>query len=276
MNELPETHTIAHQINDQLMGKTIHAVIAAASPHKFAWYYGDPAEYSIRLTGSIIKSAADFGMMVEISLTHSTLVFSDGVRLRWHPAAGRVPNKHQLLCYFDDETALSASIAMYGGLFCWEIGTDFDDDYYRVAKEKPSPLVDAFDESYFEKLLTAENVLNLSLKAALATEQRIPGLGNGCLQDILWRAGLHPRRKIKTITVTEIGTLFSNLKATLAEMAAKGGRSTEKDLFGKAGAYQVLMCHKNQDQPCPRCGDFIHKESYMGGSIYVCPTCQPG
>ncbi|MFA6873005.1 MAG: zinc finger domain-containing protein, partial [Bacteroidaceae bacterium] len=27
-------------------------------------------------------------------------------------------------------------------------------------------------------------------------------------------------------------------------------------------------------QPCPRCGNQIRKEAYMGGSIYYCPTCQ--
>ena len=275
MNELPESTTLARQINEHLAGKTISTVLAASSPHKFAWYYGDPAEYSSRLTETTIDSARGFGMMVEISLSQSTLVFSDGVRLRWHPEAGPVPKKHQLLLYFTDGTSLSGSLSMYGGLYCWDKGMTFDYDYYTVAKEKPSPLSEAFDESYFTALLTPADVRKLSLKAALATKQRIPGLGNGCLQDILWHAKLNPRRKVDALTDEEIQTLFTSLKETLAEMAAKGGRSTEKDLFGRPGGYEVLMQSKTKGQPCPGCGDEIQKESYLGGSVYTCPTCQP-
>jgi formamidopyrimidine-DNA glycosylase len=43
----------------------------------------------------------------------------------------------------------------------------------------------------------------LSAKAFLATEQRIPGLGNGVLQDILFTAGIHPKRKMAAISEEE-------------------------------------------------------------------------
>jgi formamidopyrimidine-DNA glycosylase len=75
-------------------------------------------------------------------------------------------------------------------------GYIFDNAYYLAAKEKPSPLDDEnFDEAYFLQILTAEETIKLNLKAALATHQRIPGLGNGVLQDILWHAKLSPRAK---------------------------------------------------------------------------------
>ena len=275
MNELPEAVTLTRQINQHLVGKTITTVLAASSPHKFAWYYGDPAEYPARLRDSAIESAAAFGMMVEVTLSRAMLVFSDGVRLRWHPQAGPVPKKHQLLLYFDDTSALSGSLAMYGGLFCWDRDMAFDYDYYTIAKEKPSPLSETFDAAYFKSLLAPENVQKLSLKGALATEQRIPGLGNGSLQDILWRTRLNPRRKVAELTDQEMDTLFTSLKDTLAEMAEKGGRSTEGDLFGRPGGYPVVMQAKAKSTPCPRCGGEIHKEAYMGGSVYTCPTCQP-
>jgi len=275
MNELPEATTLARQVNENLVGKNITTVLAATSPHKFAWYYGDPAEYPARLIDSSIDSARAIGMMVKIILSRAFLVISDGVRLRWHPQAGPVPKKHQLLLYFDDATSLSGSLSMYGGLFCWDKGVDFTYEYYTIAKEKPSPLSDAFDETYFEALLAPVDVQKLSLKGALATEQRIQGLGNGSLQDILWRAKLNPRRKVDDLSDAEIEALYTSLKSTLAEMAEKGGRSTEKDLFGQPGSYPVVIFSKNKGKPCPRCGDAIQKASYMGGSVYTCPTCQP-
>ncbi len=275
MIELPESYTLAKQINETLLGKRITALTVAASPHKFAWYYGNPNDYAGRMLGCEICKARGLGMFVEILLPQATLLFSDGVNLRWHPKAGPIPKKHQLLLGLDDGTFLSASISMYGGIFCWEKGDDLDNPYYDIAQEKPSPLTDEFDNDYFHQLLSPEKVQKLSLKGALATEQRIPGLGNGSLQDILWNAKLNPKRKTNTLSKAETNQLFRSLKNTLAEMAHSGGRNTEKDLFGNPGSYQVVMCAANKEKPCPNCGSLIQKASYMGGSIYTCPICQP-
>ncbi len=275
MIELPESNSLAQQINETLTGKTITSVVAAASPHKFAWYHGDPAEYPTRLIDNDIISARGLGIFVEINLSRATLLFSDGVNLRLHSADSPLPKKHQLLLGLNDGTFLSASLSMYGGLFCWEEGVAFDNEYYEIARKKPSPLTEIFDEAYFLKLLSPEKVQKLSLKAALATEQRIPGLGNGCLQDILWNANLNPRRKVNTLSDAEANHLFVSLKTTLAEMTRLGGRSTEKDLFGEPGGYPVVMCAANKGKPCPKCGSLIQKSAYMGGSVYTCATCQP-
>lgn len=275
MIELPESKTYAKQIAETLTGKTVISVQAASSPHKFAWFYGDPEEYDQRLLETEILSARGFGMFVEINLSRSTLLFSDGTNLRVHPTSGPIPIKHQLLLGLNDGTFFSASIAMYGGVFCWDIETNFENIYYDIAKAKPSPLKEAFDAAYFQALLAPDEIRKLSLKAALATEQRIPGLGNGCLQDILWHAKLNPKRKVMTLTDDDLQKLFTSLKGTLAEMTRLGGRSTEKDLFGQPGGYQVVMHAGNKGKPCPDCGRLIQKEAYLGGSVYTCPTCQP-
>ncbi len=275
MLELPETTILARQISENLKGRIIQSVVAAQSPHKFAWYHGDPQTYSARLEGDAILSAEAHGMFVQVNTSNTTLLFSDGVNLRWHPAAGELPAKHQLFLGFDDGTALSASVAMYGGLECWEHGEKLENPYYIIALQKPSPLSEGLDAAYFENLLTSEKVLKLSLKAALATEQRIPGLGNGCLQDILWHAELNPRRKVSELMDGQLERLFATLKQTLTAMTELGGRSTEKDLFGQPGGYAVKMCAASAALPCPRCGGAIIKEAFLGGSVYYCSSCQP-
>lgn len=275
MLELPESHTLARQINESLIGKTITAVIPATSPHKFAWYFGDPADYPERLINCQILSARGLGMFVEVTLSNAMLLFSDGINLRLHPEAGPVPKKHQLLLELDEENHFSVALSMYGGIYCWSQGDEFDYSYYNIAMEKPSPLTEAFDQAYFEMILSPDAVQTLSLKGALATEQRIPGLGNGSLQDILWRANLHPKRKTHSLSDAECENLFMSLKNTLSEMSRLGGRSTEKDLFGQPGGYPVVMCAAYNGRPCPKCGVLIQKASYMGGSIYTCSQCQP-
>lgn len=274
MIELPEALILASQISQHLSGKTVISTTAAQSPHKFAWYHGDPANYPAKLNGSRVLFARGLGMFVEITLSNCMLLFSDGANLRLHPQAGPVPAKHQLLLGFEDGCSLSASVAMYGGVVCWANSELYENSYYTTAQAKPSPLSEVFDETYIRALLAPESARKLPLKAALATEQRIPGLANGCLQDILWEARLHPRRKVSALSDAELQQLYISLKQTLREMTRAGGRSTEKDLFGQPGGYQVRLCAQNNGKPCPRCGSLIVKEAYLGGSIYTCPTCQ--
>jgi len=45
MLEIPESKVMSLQIEEVLAGKRIAKVNTATSPHKFAWYSGDPAEY---------------------------------------------------------------------------------------------------------------------------------------------------------------------------------------------------------------------------------------
>jgi len=108
----------------------------------------------------------------------------------------------------------------------------------------------------------------------LATEQRIPGLGNGTLQDVLFNARLHPKKKANTLSGKDRQALFSSVKTTIATMASKGGRDTELNLFGHPGGYRTILCKNTVNKLCTLCGTTIKKETYMGGTIYYCEKCQ--
>lgn len=273
MIELPEAFVLSEQLSATIKGKTIMSATANVSPHKFAWYFGDPAAYDGLLRGKTVTGAVAYAGQVELQAEKMRLLFSDGVSLRYHAEGEARPKKHQLLIEFDDHTALSGSVQMYGGLSCFAVGQN-DNPYYLAAKEHPSPLTDAFNEAYFAAML-ANASEKLSVKAFLATEQRIPGLGNGVLQDILFTAKIHPKRKLSTLSKGECSAMFSAVKAVLADMTMHGGRDTERDLFGCFGGYRTLLSKNTLDKPCTVCGGALQKQAYMGGSIYVCEQCQP-
>jgi len=273
MIEIPEAKVISNQANQQLTGKMIAGVTAAQSPHKFAWYSGDPAGYPDLLTGKKLGTAVCRGGMVEISVEDVTLLFTDGINLRYLKDRSEIPAKHQLLIEFFDGSYLSASVAMYGGLWCYRNGTH-DNPYYLAACQKPSPLSDGFTSEYFDSLFLVEKE-KYSLKAFLATEQCIPGLGNGVLQDILYHARCHPKRKVFTLTSDNRKTLYQSIRNVLKNMAEQGGRDTEVDLFGKPGGYLTRLSRNTVGKPCAVCGNLILKQPYLGGSIYFCPVCQP-
>ncbi|MCL1938552.1 MAG: endonuclease VIII [Candidatus Azobacteroides sp.] len=272
MLEIPESKVMSQQIEEVLSGKRIVEVKNATSPHKFVGYNGDPQEYDSLLSGKQILSSHGHGMFVDICCEdHTFLIGGEGTNIRYYPSREKCPEKFQLQVIFDDDSCIVFTVAMYGGI--WACREEFQNAYYQRSLHSISPLEDAFDESVFEKIFQSATQ-DISLKALLAIEQRIPGLGNGTLQDILFNAGLHPKRKKSTLSDCEKGELFHCLKTTLAAMTKNGGRDTEKDFFGQNGRYPTILSKNTVDRPCPHCGNRIVKETYLGGAIYFCPICQ--
>ena len=114
-----------------------------------------------------------------------------------------------------------------------------------------------------------------SVKGLLTQEQLIPGLGNAISQDILFRAGLHPRRPLGDLSEEQRRRLYDAIESTVREVIAGGGRNDEYDLFNHPGGYVRLMDSKTAGGPCPVCGTLIEKFQYLGGACYICSRCQP-
>lgn len=271
MIELPEALTLARELNAAVSGKTVAGVKPPTKAHRFCWFNGEPASYDERLKGCTAESAEGFGIYVELCFSRGMkLCFNDGVNVRLINEAD-APKDHQLLIVFDDGMALSFTVAMYGGIILH--GGEYDNEYYIKSREALSPFTEEF-KAYYRKLYLQSSP-KLSAKAFLATEQRFPGIGNGVAQDILFSAGIHPKRKIGTMTEAEHERLLSCIVSVLRSMCALGGRDTEKDLHGCNGGYKTLMSKNTLTTGCPVCGGEITKEAYLGGSVYYCPGCQP-
>lgn len=273
MLELPEVLTLSRQVEEAMSGKTITQVFNATKPHKFTFYNGDPLEYGKLLVGKTILSSRGYGMFVDFYLSdHVTMNIGDGVSVRYYRPGDKIPANYQLLLTFEDDSFLVFTVAMYGFIHVYAAGA-IDNKYYKMSRESISPLSKDYTEAEFDKLFAGAGK-TLSAKALLATEQRIPGVGNGVAQDILFNAGIHPKQKVLLLTDGEKNTLYHSLKNTLAEMTLKGGRDTQTDLFGNNGGYQTILSAKTWKQPCRRCGGVIVKEAYLGGSVYYCAGCQ--
>jgi formamidopyrimidine-DNA glycosylase len=273
MIEIPESMVLAEQLNRVLAGRTVTRVIPWQHPHKLAFIYKDPASYPSVFKGKTVSGTSGFGSWVELTMDDCILAVSEGTSLLYTRDENALPQRHQMLLLFDDGSYLCAQVKMYGAVVGALTG-EYDNHYYLVAREKPGVFSKAFTPEYFRSLIDEENLQNLSLKAFLATEQRIPGLGNGVLQDILFNSRLHPREKVANTSPSQRDLLYRTLVSTLKEMKRGGGRDTEKDLFGKAGGYRTRMSKNTVNQPCQVCAATIEKASYMGGSVYYCPVCQ--
>jgi formamidopyrimidine-DNA glycosylase len=272
MLEIPESRSISLQAGGKLINRRIAEVVNASSPHKFAFFAGDPSGYTRLLKDRTVMSVKGHGMFVDIICDDDVrITIGEGTNMRYYSETDNRPEKHQLLIVFDDGTCVAFTVAMYGGIWAYK-GT-FDNPYHQRSLNSISPLDDDFDELVFDEVFKSTSK-DISLKALLATEQRIPGLGNGVLQDILFNAGLNPKQKKSTLSDFHKSELYYSLKTTIRNMTENGGRDTEKDFFGFPGKYKTILSKNTVNDPCPNCGNKIVKEAYMGGAVYFCPSCQ--
>lgn len=275
MIELPEAVTFARQMTAELAGKRIKAAVQSSSPHKFAFVSGTPEEYQEILVGRTIgkSSARHRYILTPIEPGYVLVLGEGGERILVHPTEKTLPKKHQLLLQFEDGTYLTVSVQGWGAVWLFE-EHEVDQHEY-VGKVCVSPLSDAFTFEHFNGLFEAlEDGYSKTIKYFMISEPGICGIGNGYLQDVLFRAGLSPKRRVREISVEERRTLYGAIRGTLGQAVKLSGRTTERDLYDRPGAYTPIMYTKTKGMPCPRCGTEIQKISYLGGSCYLCAECQ--
>lgn len=273
MIELPEARTLARQLRKEILRKEIVDVGGNFTDHKFTFYYGNPVEYASLLVGKKVTEIRDRNYYVEIIMEDCALLFRDGANLRFYDNREDFKEKSKLCIVFKDGSFLNVTTSMYSAIAVFKIKEGYDNLYYQMELERIGATDQEFTFDYFCSLID-DKTEKLSSKAFLATEQRILGIGNGVVQDILFSAALHPKRKMNTLTELELKDLYEATKMVLQCMVEKGGRDTEKDLYGQAGGYSTILSNKTYKKGCPKCHGEIKKEQFLGGSIYYCPTCQ--
>jgi formamidopyrimidine-DNA glycosylase len=275
MFELPEYVTLARQMDETLTGKRIRRGSLGNSPHKFVWYNRTPEEFSRLTGGKTVGRARAKGKWLFVPLDPGyVLLFGEcGGRVLYHPAEATLPEKYHLWLTFDDGTSLTAMTAMWGAMELYEAGQEADRQY--VKGMRPTPLDPEFTLQYLSALIDEVTPTGKpSAKALLTQDQLIPGLGNAIAQDILFRAGLHPKHPIRDLDRDQRRRLHDAILDTLEKAIAGGGRYDEFDLYNRPGGYVRLMDSRSAGQPCPVCGTVIERIQYLGGACYFCPRCQ--
>jgi len=277
MIELPEASTIARQMNDELRGKRIESGIRGNAPHKFAFYNRPPEEYETILRGKTMGPAIGHGSQIWASVEpdYVLVLGGGGERILFHRSEDTLPKKHQLLLYFQDGTYLTVTVQGWGFAQLFHESETAAQRGYHLGRKAVSPLNDAFTFEYFQGLF--EELARddpRSVKFFIISKPGIWGVGNGYLQDILFRAKIHPRRRSIEIAGKEKRALYEAIRVTLKQAVELGGRDTERDLYNRPGGYRRILDSRNVGQPCPECGTAIEKIQFLGGASYFCPHCQ--
>ena len=200
-----------------------------------------------------------------------------GGKLLYHEPGETLPKNYHLGWEFEDGSALTFAMQMWGGVKLLD-KTEFSDKPNDETGVEPLSPVFTFDrfnqmlDEYPEK--TSKGIKGFLVATGYAIPNHIAGLGNAIVQDILFHAGISPKRKTMDIDLNEREKLYEAINSTIEEAIQQGGRYDEVDHLGNKGRYIRLMDSKTKATPCINCGTDIQKISYLGGACYICPQCQ--
>jgi formamidopyrimidine-DNA glycosylase len=284
MLELPEVITIRDQMRRALLGKEIREMSvldreSLKGTIRSSMVTQTAAEFRDRLQGGVIRDIRSHLNSLHIYLASGSVVFLGAIygTVLYHETSKTLPKRRYLHLIFSDDSHLTVTITFFGTIRAfaskeWEMQAE--PDYERDALD---PSADSFTwEQFSESLGKWPGVSKLSAKKLVTSciPTYIGGIGNGYLQEILYRAALHPKRKMGSLETDEAKRYFESMKQVVREATQKGGRNSELDLFGSSGGFIPHVSKDTVGTPCTICGTAIEKFSFEGGACYVCPGCQ--
>lgn len=227
------------------------------------------------LVGGRVDSATLRGNVVLVKLDNGMNLFIGpeyGGRVLYHEDREDAPRKIHLRIDFTDGAAMTVRLTGMGIIQAHD-GDSLRGSYVynRDFSETPSPLDDVFTcESLSRQLAEYNNMLKTVLVGKSALLVR---LSNSAFQDIIYRAGLHPKRKGSQLTEIEKRALFDAIKLVIEERLRLGGKDQFVDIHGERGGYRSTMGPNIKNKSCPRCGTPIQIMQVGGGRVYFCPKC---
>lgn len=140
------------------------------------------------------------------------------------------------------------------------------------------PLSEKFTFEAFQAVLKKSSQ---QIKPFLLDQRHIAGLGNIYVDEALWEAKIHPKRKVNTLRIDSIKALhqaISNvLKQGIAHMGTSLGNKQANyfSVSGRRGGNQTqLKVFRREGSACPRCHSEIIKITVAQRGTHLCPHCQ--
>ena len=137
------------------------------------------------------------------------------------------------------------------------------------------PLAPAFTVETLSAILRASRQ---AVKRVLMDQRRLVGVGNIYANEVLWRSGLDPSRPASTLSPAEVRRLHGELRDVLdAAVRARGTSFRDyRDASGKRGSFAAqLQVYGREGERCARCGRrLVGTHSIDGRSTVFCWACQ--
>jgi formamidopyrimidine-DNA glycosylase len=267
--ELPEVETVVRVLAPELAGRRVLRV----SVRDTRLRGGVAADFASRLTGRRIEALSRRGkyFLARLDDGRFWLVHLGMTGRLTLAAAGREdePHDHVVIC-LDDERLLTFNdprrfgrvAVIDGAALAREVGDGLE------------PLAEAFTG---EAVFALTRGRRTPIKAFLMDQRRIAGLGNIYANEILFRAGIRPRRRAARLSRAECERIVAAVRTVLGEAIRRGGSSISdyRDGLGRSGWFQLRhRVYDRAGEPCRRCATVIRARVVSGRSTFYCPKCQ--
>lgn len=293
MPELPEVETVMRGLKPVLEGRRIDGVSLRRDGLRFPF----PKGFAERLAGrrvtglwrraKYILASLDSGdiLLIHLGMTGRFTVFSPAGKRNLGEfyfeagsgEAGDGPHDHVALSLDDGTRVIYTDPRRFGIMDLFSEAQAADHKLLRGIGVEP--LGNAFNETYLAERFRDKAA---PLKSALLDQHIIAGLGNIYVCEALFRAGLSPRRKARTLIRKKghdprLPDLVRHIREVLGEAIAAGG-STLQDFAhtdGASGAFQQrFLVYDREGEPCTKCGSPIERLVQSGRSTFYCRKCQ--
>ena len=269
MAEVPEVETIVRDLQEAVVGRTIHEtdVLQPAAVR-----FPTVDEFTALLTDRVFLEAQRRAKYILLPL-------SGDIELAIHFALWGT-----LVLVSTEQPCLPETLIL------WHLDQDQDLrlvdklGYARAAVGPPDVLAErldlnslgpeALDPNFDVDILTRQLAKRRGvLKTVLLNQRVLAGLGNRDADESLWLSAIDPRRSAASLTSNELIRLHAAIGKVLAEGIVL--RGTQRDLFGRKGqAIHRRNIFEKSGQPCPRCTTRIAYLRIGGRNTFYCPNCQ--
>ena len=267
MPELPEVETTVRGLERVLKGRRIERVEARRADLRRAF----PKDLGQRLTGARVTG---LGRRAKYGLIHTdrddTMVFHLGMSGSWRIDHASLEKHDHLLLETDEGKRLTLNDPRRFGSVDL-VATNELEDWPAFKALGPEPF--ELDAREFQKRLDGRTA---AIKLLLGDQRIVAGLGNIYVCEALYRAGIHPARAARSVSLERLKRLVVAIREVLNEAIEAGGSSL-KDFIspeGELGYFsKSFAVYDREGKPCG-CGGTVKRIVQGGRSTFYCPKCQ--
>ena len=274
MPELPETETIARDLDRAIAGRRITQV-AVTKPDVLR--EGSPDDLLARVTGRAFVRAWRRAKLVVLDLDSTDHIvvqprFTGALLLSRGPLPENEAPYSTVRFALDDGRDLHyRDIRRLGTVTLMSTG--------RFAQYSASlgiePLDPTFTASHLSGILRGSRQ---AVKKVLMDQRVVVGLGNIYANEACWRAGVDPSRAARRVAPDEAVALHAAIVGVLTDSIAARGTSFRdyRDASGGRGDFErSLAAYGRGGQPCLRCGArLVETHAIDGRTTVLCAGCQ--
>jgi len=272
--ELPETETIARDLDRAITGRRITEVVVTRPD---VLRGGAPDDLLARVTGRTFVRAWRRAKLVVLDLDSEDRVvvqprFTGALLLSRGPLPEHEAPYSTVRFALDDGRDLHYRDIRRLGTVALMDRSRFEQYSASLGIE---PLDPTFTASHLSGILRGSRQ---AVKKVLMDQRVLVGVGNIYANEACWRAGLDPSRTARSVDADEAVALHAGIVGVLTDSIAARGTSFRdyRDASGGRGDFErSLAAYGRGGEPCLRCGArLVETHAIDGRSTVLCARCQ--